>query len=200
MQYSKLEVTNVSDDLLHCSDLEFAAPNPAAFDIARHFSSWMLDYDSPTPHVLDPKRYPTLEQRQNFYRAYLSAAEPVGVTLGKTTPLPKPLTSGASVPTPLPLPTATLTSSSSLHPTLGGTPQANSDLSKTVTAAQIQALEAEVMQAWAPASVAGLTLWGIVQSRDDVLAGRVGEFDFLNLARGQATAFRKELELRGIHV
>lgn len=53
-------------------DFEYASPNPAAFDIANHFHEWTVDYHGPTPHILDPARYPTREERQNFYRAYLT--------------------------------------------------------------------------------------------------------------------------------
>lgn len=53
-------------------DFEYAAPNPVAFDIANHFHEWTADYQSSTPHLLDPSRYPTMEERQNFYRAYLA--------------------------------------------------------------------------------------------------------------------------------
>jgi choline kinase len=53
-------------------DFEYASPNPAAFDIANHFLEWTSNYGSSTmPHVLDPKLYPTLEERRNFYQAYL---------------------------------------------------------------------------------------------------------------------------------
>ncbi|KAI9066690.1 kinase-like protein [Trametes sanguinea] len=54
-------------------DFEYASPNPAAFDIANHFHEWTADYHGPTPHLLDASRYPTPEQRRNFYRAYLLA-------------------------------------------------------------------------------------------------------------------------------
>ncbi|KAI0336104.1 kinase-like protein, partial [Cubamyces sp. BRFM 1775] len=53
-------------------DFEYASPNPAAFDIANHFHEWTADYHGPTPHLLDPSRYPTAEQRRNFYHAYLT--------------------------------------------------------------------------------------------------------------------------------
>ncbi|KAI0050717.1 kinase-like protein [Auriscalpium vulgare] len=53
-------------------DFEYAAPNPAAFDIANHFHEWTADYHGATPHVLDPTRYPSLAQRRVFYRAYLA--------------------------------------------------------------------------------------------------------------------------------
>jgi choline kinase len=52
-------------------DFEYASPNPAAFDIANHFNEWTSDYQSSTPHLLTPSTYPNLEQRRNFYRAYL---------------------------------------------------------------------------------------------------------------------------------
>ena len=52
-------------------DFEYASPNPAAFDIANHFNKWMSDYRGPTPHLLDPSRYPTHAQRRTFLAAYL---------------------------------------------------------------------------------------------------------------------------------
>ncbi|KAG6381416.1 kinase-like domain-containing protein [Boletus reticuloceps] len=53
-------------------DFEYASPNPLAFDIANHFHEWTADYHSSTPHLLDFSRYPTPQQRRNFYQAYLS--------------------------------------------------------------------------------------------------------------------------------
>jgi len=52
-------------------DFEYASPNPASFDIANHFHEWTANYHSSTPHLLDPSRYPTNEERRNFYVAYL---------------------------------------------------------------------------------------------------------------------------------
>ncbi|TFK41324.1 kinase-like domain-containing protein [Crucibulum laeve] len=52
-------------------DFEYASPNPASFDIANHFHEWTANYHTPTPHILDPSRYPTLKERRNFYKAYL---------------------------------------------------------------------------------------------------------------------------------
>lgn len=52
-------------------DFEYASPNPLAFDIANHFHEWTADYHSSTPHLLDPSRYPTAQQRRNLYQAYL---------------------------------------------------------------------------------------------------------------------------------
>jgi choline kinase len=52
-------------------DFEYAAPNAAAFDIANHFIEWTADYHCPTPHLLNPSRYPTVEERHNFYASYI---------------------------------------------------------------------------------------------------------------------------------
>ncbi|KAH8100458.1 kinase-like protein [Cristinia sonorae] len=52
-------------------DFEYASPNPAAFDIANHFHEWTANYHADTPHVLHPDRYPTVDQRRNFYRTYI---------------------------------------------------------------------------------------------------------------------------------
>lgn len=53
-------------------DFEYASPNPPAFDIANHFHEWTASYSDPDhPHILNPSRYPTPEERRNFYRAYL---------------------------------------------------------------------------------------------------------------------------------
>jgi len=57
-------------------DFEYASPNPVAFDIANHFHEWTADYRTSTPHLLDPTRYPTKEERDNFYRAYLEHTHP----------------------------------------------------------------------------------------------------------------------------
>ncbi|KAH9982943.1 kinase-like protein [Lactifluus volemus] len=52
-------------------DFEYSSPNPAAFDIANHFHEWTADYHGPTPHVLDPARYPSPTERRTFLAAYL---------------------------------------------------------------------------------------------------------------------------------
>jgi len=36
---------------------------------------WTANYHGPTPH-LDPALYPTLDQRRNFYRSYVTHANP----------------------------------------------------------------------------------------------------------------------------
>lgn len=55
-------------------DFEYAGPNPAAYDIANHFQEWTANYHCQTPHLLNPSRYPTLEERCNFYASYLRHA------------------------------------------------------------------------------------------------------------------------------
>ncbi|KAJ7293232.1 choline kinase, cytoplasm [Mycena rebaudengoi] len=52
-------------------DFEYASPNPASFDIANHFHEWTANYHSDTPHILDRSRYPSKEERHNFYLSYL---------------------------------------------------------------------------------------------------------------------------------
>ena len=55
-------------------DFEYAAPNPRGYDIANHFHEWRANYHHPTlSHSLQPHYpYPSIEQRNNYYRAYLS--------------------------------------------------------------------------------------------------------------------------------
>lgn len=71
---------HVTDALLSCQiivvDFEYASPNPAAFDVANHFHEWTADYNGPEPHILRAERYPTLDQRRNFYAAYLTHYQP----------------------------------------------------------------------------------------------------------------------------
>jgi choline kinase len=55
-------------------DFEYAGPNPAAYDIANHFQEWTANYNSLSPHLLNPSCYPTLEERRNFYSSYLRHA------------------------------------------------------------------------------------------------------------------------------
>ncbi|KAK7064517.1 choline kinase [Favolaschia claudopus] len=66
-------------------DFEYASPNPASFDIANHFHEWTANYHSDTPYFLDPSRYPTKEERANFYLAYLehSTVSPASLPLTK---------------------------------------------------------------------------------------------------------------------
>ena len=67
-------------------DFEYASPNPAAFDIANHFHEWTANYHSDVPHILIPDRYPTEEERRNFYHAYISHSLPAAHS-GTSAPL-----------------------------------------------------------------------------------------------------------------
>ena len=55
-------------------DFEYAAPNPRGYDIANHFHEWQADYQHPTHgySLSYHAPYPTLAQRQHYYRSYLS--------------------------------------------------------------------------------------------------------------------------------
>lgn len=55
-------------------DFEYAAPNPAAYDIVNHFHEWTANYHCSTPHILNPSLFPTLEERHNFYASYIHHA------------------------------------------------------------------------------------------------------------------------------
>lgn len=61
-------------------DFEYSAPNPRGFDIANHFHEWCANYHHPTlSHSLKPHYgYPTLEQRHDWYRSYLSVEMSAG--------------------------------------------------------------------------------------------------------------------------
>lgn len=55
-------------------DFEYASPNCRGYDIANHFHEWRANYHHPTlSHSLMPHgNYPTPEERERFYRSYLS--------------------------------------------------------------------------------------------------------------------------------
>lgn len=160
-------------------DFEYAGPNSAAFDIANHFHEWTADYHNSTPHILDPERYPSEQQRYNFYKAYLQHACP-------------PLTSvatdgGCQTPEPAVF-----------------VPECCDALD---LAKESHRLEGQV-RAWSPASHAMWAVWGLVQAREDlelaVQAHANGvqpdrpEFDYLGYARCRVERFRAEIEALGL--
>ncbi|KAE8712006.1 putative choline kinase 2 [Hibiscus syriacus] len=55
-------------------DYEYATYNPVAFDIANHFCEMAADYHTETPHVMDYTKYPGVEERLRFLRAYLHSS------------------------------------------------------------------------------------------------------------------------------
>lgn len=56
-------------------DYEYASYNPVAYDIANHFCEMAANYHSDTPHILDYSKYPDVEERRRFIRAYLSSTD-----------------------------------------------------------------------------------------------------------------------------
>lgn len=130
-------------------DFEYASPNPASFDIANHFHEWTANYHSATPHLLDASRYPTYQERLNFYTAYLEHGE-------------RPV---------------------------------SSDADRKV---QCTNLDKQV-RAWSPASHAMWAIWGIVQSREDIVGNvKNPEFDYIGYSIHRMTAFRRELQALGL--
>ncbi|THH09865.1 hypothetical protein EW145_g1716 [Phellinidium pouzarii] len=161
-------------------DFEYASPNSAAYDIANHFHEWTADYHDSAPHILDPARYPTEQERLNFYKAYLTHAC-----------LPFPYL------TPTPVDGKT---DATQHSLLGL--ESSSDL-KT----EVQRLEAQV-RVWSPASHAMWAVWGLVQAREDLeLASQAHakstkpedpEFDYLGYTRCRIQGFRREIKALGL--
>lgn len=68
-------------------DYEYSTYNPVAYDIANLFCEMAANYHSETPHILDYTKYPGLEERQRFLRAYLSSSghRPSGVEIDELT-------------------------------------------------------------------------------------------------------------------
>ncbi|KAI3961554.1 hypothetical protein MKW92_032748 [Papaver armeniacum] len=80
LQYGNI-MMNEDTNLVTIIDYEYASYNPVAYDLANHFCEMAADYQSETPHILDFNRYPDLEERKRFIRAYLSSSgdEPTDV-------------------------------------------------------------------------------------------------------------------------
>ncbi|XAR54491.1 Ethanolamine kinase [Bertholletia excelsa] len=55
-------------------DYEYASYNPITYDIANHFCEMAADYHTETPHILDFKKYPELEERRRFINIYISSS------------------------------------------------------------------------------------------------------------------------------
>ena len=60
-----------SGRLLSLIDYEYAGYNPRGFDIGNHFCEWTADYAADESHVVDLERYPSMEERRRYCRAYL---------------------------------------------------------------------------------------------------------------------------------
>ncbi|OCB85218.1 kinase-like protein [Sanghuangporus baumii] len=162
-------------------DFEYAGPNSAAFDIANHFHEWTADYHSSTPHILVPERYPTEQERQNFYKAYLIHSTP-------------------------PFMIASATSDGRFQGEFRGSFASKGEIPLDL-AMESEKLERQV-GAWSPASHAMWAVWGLVQAREDLeLATQAQskgiepdspEFDYLGYARCRTERFRAEINALGI--
>lgn len=182
-------------------DFEYAAPNPAAFDIANHFHEWTANYHDPdASHVLTASRYPSREERWNFYLGYLCPP----VLGGPITASPAPSRKASFTKSPS---SSSINSSTPSSNGLNGTYKSKSAASSTASLATslgqpeideaISVLDAQV-QAWSPSSHAMWAVWGIVQASDDVINGAISDFHYLGYAMGRFEKFYKDLEARGI--
>lgn len=179
-------------------DFEYAGPNPAAFDIANHFHEWTADYHSDAPHVLTSLRYPTREERNNFYLGYFGS-----LMLGSSpAPTSRPLfhkSGSSSSINSLPGLNGTYTPTSSISSSSSGL--FSVDLSTRLGQAELEdamdGLDAQV-RAWSPASHAMWIIWGIVQASDDVINGAISDFDYLGYATGRLDMFYKDLAERDV--
>ncbi|KAJ3009212.1 hypothetical protein HKX48_008095 [Thoreauomyces humboldtii] len=63
-----------SDGSLIIVDYEYSSINYRGYDFANHFCEWAADYHCPTPHRMDFDKYPTREQQEVFFNAYIDAA------------------------------------------------------------------------------------------------------------------------------
>lgn len=163
-------------------DFEYASPNSAAFDIANHFQEWTANYHGPTPHILEPSRYPSQKERANFYEAYVSHTFP-------------PLTTVEADSSPGPISSAE------------AEPSSQKLVGETDVENEVRRLEAQV-RVWSPATHAMWAIWGIVQAREDLEqaararteGGRPDdpEFDYLGYARCRFESFRREIRALGL--
>lgn len=161
-------------------DFEYASPNSAAFDIANQFCEWTTDYLGPEPALMQPSKYPTRQERDNFYLAYLQSGLVLDGTSRSAT-----RSSSSSISDQPPTTSTKLTSSSdiltespaSTPTTLTRTPSAAA-LSKTPPLAQFtkgttvlpQAMDLleEQVRRWMPGSHGMWAVWALVQGRENV--------------------------------
>ncbi|CAE6416993.1 unnamed protein product [Rhizoctonia solani] len=177
-------------------DFEYAGPNPAAYDIANHFHEWTADYHSDTPYVLTSSRYPTREERWNFYLGYLGSSILGGPISASPAPSRHPSfqrSGSSSSINSLGAPSHHHHSSSgSLFPIDLSTTRGQAELEETISVLDSQ------VYAWSPASHAHWIIWGIIQASDDVTNGEVSDFDYLGYAADRAGKFYNDLSQRGI--
>ena len=69
-------------------DYEYSGYNPRGFDVGNHFCEWMADYAAEESHKLDLERYPSMEERRRYCRAYLGTINGVSFCLSACLPSP----------------------------------------------------------------------------------------------------------------
>ncbi|KAH7366277.1 hypothetical protein KP509_18G070700 [Ceratopteris richardii] len=74
LQYGNIMMDD-KDGSLTIIDYEYATYNPVSYDIANHFCEMAANYHSDTPHLLDFSKYPDVQERQRFIRAYLGSPD-----------------------------------------------------------------------------------------------------------------------------
>ena len=187
-----------------------------------HFHEWTGNYHGDNPALLDPSLYPTLDERRNFYLAYLEATVKLNwINRDSDTPIPP------AVDTPVEnsgTPSDSLAhlletrrrkrgmSSASII-SIDSIRERSFSLSGRrveVSDEDISLLEEQVRR-WSPASHAMWAVWGVVQAREQVervkAGGRLdgeedgdvptGEFEYLTYAKGRLESFRRELRALG---
>ena len=164
-------------------DFEYSSPNPRAYDIANHFHEWRADYhDLERPwSLVDHGAYPTASERRLWLRSYVEH----GLTLNTRTSSPAKL-AGSDLPVvpEMELPDSVVTTERrpeikteprrpSYSPRVfsGTSPASRALFSQREVAIEsdVDRLEEEI-RIWSPATHIVWGLWGVVISREDIIA------------------------------
>ncbi|OMJ18063.1 putative choline kinase 2 [Smittium culicis] len=70
LQYGNILKIQSTNELMFI-DFEYAGYNYRGADIANHFTEWMADYGTDQPHVLFDSKFPSKNQRIDYYTSYL---------------------------------------------------------------------------------------------------------------------------------
>ncbi|KAK5991274.1 Choline kinase [Cladobotryum mycophilum] len=192
-------------------DFEYAAANTAGIEFANHFGEWSYHYTDPvTSWAFNADRYPTVEERRRFIKAYVDHRPQF--PHASSTPRLAPLDSGtgSGTTTPRLLPT---TSSSSIVEFMldarypGGDWSAAERAREEQSDKQVQDLMDET-NLWRLANSAHWVAWGIVQAK--IPAGMDGnpdaqdeelgpdEFDYLRYAQDRSFFFWGDCVQKGL--
>ncbi|ELU44505.1 choline kinase, cytoplasm [Rhizoctonia solani AG-1 IA] len=181
-------------NLLYANKLAPGKPEHHRVSLQLPKSEWTADYHSDTPHVLTASRYPTREERRNFYFGYLGSPV-LGGTISAS-PVPSRSSSfhgsgSSSSINSLGVPSHH-SSSGSLFPIDLSTTRGQAELEEAISI-----LDGQVY-AWSPASHAHWIIWGIIQASDDITNGAISDFDYLAYAADRIGKFYNDLSQRGI--